>query len=171
MLLFIGMKIVVTTLRSSKGDEHQIDVVDGSKILHTQIVKTIEQRDKTIWDLQEMYNVVDIDIKTTKGQVKHKKEEFRYTEIPNIPVLDESEAAEFFDSESAFVFERIVKAIEEGLLMKLTTIRLFELNGTGKYLTADRPDWKQGLQRALDYFLSREMYLNCARVRDLMKKI
>jgi len=107
------MKIVVTTLRSSKGDEHQIDVIDGSKVLHTQVVKTIEQRDKTIWDLQEMYNVVDIDIKASKGQVKQKKEEFRYTQIPNIPVLDESEAADFFDSESVFVFERIVKAIEE----------------------------------------------------------
>lgn len=164
------MKIVVTTLRSSKGDEHQIDVMDGSKVLHTQIVKTIEQRDKTIWDLQVMYNVVDIDIKNTKGQVKHTKEEFKYTEIPNIPVLDEQEAIEFFDSEGVFVFERIVKAVEEGLLMNLKTIRLFELNGTGKYLTADRQDWKQGLQTALDYYLSREMYLNCAKVRDLMKE-
>ena len=165
------MKIVVTTLRSSKGDEHQIDVMDGSKVLHTQVVKTIEQRDKTIWDLQEMYNVVDIDIKASKGQVKQKKEEFRYTQIPNIPVLDESEAADFFDPESVFVFERIVKAIEEGLAMKLTTIRLFELNGTGKYLTADKAGWEQGLQRALDFYLSREMYLNCAKVRDLIEKL
>lgn len=165
------MKIVVTTLRSSKGDEHQIDVLDGGKVLHTEVVKTIEQRDKLIWDLQEMYNVVDIDIKHSKGQVKQKKSEFRYTEIPTIPVLDESEAADFFDEESTFVFERIVKAIEEGIEMNLPTIRLFELNGTGKYLTAERPSWKQGLQRALKYYLTKEMYLNCALVRDLMKRL
>jgi len=57
------------------------------------------------------------------------------------------------------------------LLMNLKTIRLFELNGTGKYLTADRQDWKQGLQTALDYYLSKEMYLNCAKVRDLIEKL
>ena len=167
------MKIVVTTLRSSKGDEHQIDVMDGSRVLHSQIVKTIEQRDKIIWDLQQMYNVVDIDIKSSKQAKKHTqvKQEFRYSEIPTIPVLDEEEAIESFDNESVMVFDRIVKAVEEGLQTNLKTIRIFELNGTGTYLTSDRKDWEQGLQTALNYYISTEMYMKCAKIRDLIEKL
>ena len=166
------MKIVVTTLHSSKGQTHQIDVVDGKKILHTQTATTIKQRDDIVWDLAEMYRVVDIDIKSQdKRTEKQKKQDFKYTEIPSIPVLSEDDAVEFFDVESGLVFARIIKAVEEGLTMNLDSIRLFELNGTGSYLTSERPYWKDGLQRALQYYLTEEDYLKCAKVRDLMNKL
>ena len=147
-------------------------MVDGKKILHTQTVTTIKQRDDIVWDLAEMYRVVDIDIKSQdKRTEKQKKQDFKYTEIPSIPVLSEDDAVEFFDVESGLVFARIIKAVEEGLTMNLDSIRLFELNGTGSYLTSERPYWKDGLQRALQYYLTEEDYLKCAKVRDLMNKL
>lgn len=146
--------------------------MDGKKILHTQTATTIKQRDDIVWDLAEMYHVVDIDIKShDKRTEKQKKQDFKYTEIPSIPVLSEEDAVEFFDIESGLVFARIIKAVEEGLTMNLDSIRLFELNGTGAYLTSERPHWKDGLQRALQYYLAEEDYLKCAEVRDLMNKL
>jgi hypothetical protein len=166
------MKIVVTTLHSSKGETHQIDVMDGKRILHTQTATTIKQRDEIVWDLAEMYRVVDIDIKSQdKRTEKQKKQDFKYTEIPSISILSEEDAVDFFDAESDLVFTRIIKAVEEGLTMNLDSIRLFELNGTGSYLTSERPYWKDGLQRSLQYFLAKEDYLKCAEVRDLMNKL
>jgi len=166
------MKIVITTLHSSKGETHQIDVMDGERILHSQTATTIKQRDDIVWDLAEMYRVVDIDIKShDKRTEKQKKQDFKYTEIPSIPVLSEEDAVEFFDIESGLVFARIIKAVEEGLTMNLDSIRLFELNGTGAYLTSERPSWKDGLQRALQYYLAEEDYLKCAEIRDLMNKL
>ena len=67
------MKIVVTTLHSSKGETHQIDVMDGNKILHTQTATTIKQRDDIVWDLAEMYHVVDIDIKSHDKRTEKKR--------------------------------------------------------------------------------------------------
>ena len=113
MELFIDMKIVVTTLQSKKGDTHQIDVVDGQKILHTQIVATVEKRDEVVWDLAELYRVVDIDIKTKQKKKEKSKlaDTFKYSEIPSIPVLEAEDAVFFFDDESTFVYYRIVEAI------------------------------------------------------------
>ena len=166
------MKIVITTLHSIGGEMHQIEVVDGGKVLHTQTATSIKQRDSIVWDLAEVYRVVDIDIRPQdKRSEKQKKQEFKYTEIPSIPVLSEEEAVKFFDIDSALVFARIVKAVEEGLTMDLNSIRLFELNGTGSYLTSERPHWKDGLQQALQYYLAEEDYLKCAEVRDLMNKL
>lgn len=166
------MKIIITTLQSGKGEMHQIDVMDGKRILHSQTATTIKQRDDIVWDLAEMYRVVDIDIKPQdKRSEKQMTQDFKYTEIPSIPVLSEEDAVEFFDIESDLVFNRIMKAVEEGLTMNLDSIRLFELNGTGLYLTSECPQWKDGLQRSLQYFLAKEDYLKCAEVRDLMNRL
>ena len=166
------MKIVVTTLQSKKGDMHQIDVVDGQKVLHTQTVTTMKQRDKVVWDLAELYRVVDIDIKSTKDKKKKALvDTFKYSEIPSIPVLEQEEAVFFFDDESTFVYYRIVEAISEGVLMNLSEVRLFELNGTGEYFTAERRHWESGLNIALQYYVSVEDYTKCIEVRDLIKQL
>ena len=164
------MKIVVTTSQSNKGETHQIDVLDGQKVLHTQTVTTMKQRDKVVWDLAELYRVVDIDIKESKKK-KEIIDDFKYSEIPSIPVLETEDAEFFFDDESTFVFYRIVEAIREGLEQKLKEVRLFELNGSGEYFTAERRHWESGLQIALDYYVSVEDYTKCIEVRDLIKKL
>tara|TARA_R110000803_G_scaffold37262_1_gene80288 strand:- start:657 stop:1151 length:495 start_codon:yes stop_codon:yes gene_type:complete len=164
------MKIVVTTLQSKKGDTHQIDVVDGQRVLHTQTVTTVEQRDEVVWGLAELYRVVDIDIKTAKKK-KKSTDNFKFSEIPSIPVLESEDAEFFFDDESTFVFYRIVESITEGLHLNLKEVRLFELNGSGEYFTAERRHWESGLQIALDYYVSIEDYTKCIEVRDLIKKL
>ncbi len=164
------MKIVVTTEKTSSGELHHIEVMDGKKIVHVQVAKTITQRDDIVWKLAELYHVVDIDLKQQK-QKKDKKQDFKYSAIPSIPVIDQEDATSWFDDEGDIVFTRIVEAIQEGVTMMLESIRLFELNGTGAYLTAERPHWKDGLGRALKYFIHTEEYDKCAEIRDLMKKL
>tara|TARA_S200002703_G_scaffold11561_1_gene10524 strand:- start:5158 stop:5652 length:495 start_codon:yes stop_codon:yes gene_type:complete len=164
------MKIVVTTEKTKSGELHKIEVLDGQKLVHTEVASGVKQRDDIVWKLAELYRVVDIDLKTSKKS-KDKKQDFKYSAIPTIPVIDEADAIPYFDDESLLVFNRIVEAIQEGMTMKLDSIRLFELNGTGSYLTAERSNWKNGLQRALDYFVSIESYIKCAEVRDLIKKL
>ena len=97
--------------------------------------------------------------------------DFKFTEIPSIPVLEIEEADLFFDENSDFVYERILQTVEEGLRSKRTEIRLFELNGTGVYVTSNRPDWKVGVQQALDYFVLTEQYDKCITARQLLQKL
>ncbi len=161
------MKIVVTVVESSKGTQHRINVVDGKEIVHSSVASTIKERDKIIWNLADLYDTVEINIKSAKEQ----SSDFKYSEIPNIPVLDEDEAKDFFDDKSGFVFDRIIEAIEEGLYMNLPEVRLFELNGTSTYLTAERSGWKDGLKTALKYYIGVEQYEKCTNVKQLLDKL
>ncbi len=145
--------------------KYRVSVTDGSTVVREEVVNGVKSRDELVWKLCDLYHTVDIIIHDPKPA------EFKYSEIPSIPVLDEEDAQAFFDENEQFVYSRIAKAIEEGVLTDLTIIRLFELNGSGVYLTSDRCTWPSGAQQALQYFESVEDYEHCAKLRDLIEKI
>ena len=159
------MKIVVTSISKNKSKTYLIEVCDGTTIIHSEEVKGIKDRDTVVWKLADLYNSIDIEMKDSKAV------DFKFTEIPSIPVLEIEEADTFFDENSDFVYERILQTVEEGLRSKRTEIRLFELNGTGVYVTSNRPDWKVGVQQALDYFVLTEQYDKCITARQLLQKL
>lgn len=160
-----AVKIVVTsTGKTGKLKNYLIEILDGERIMHSEAVSGIVNRDKIVWNLAELYNILDIDL-------REGKEDFKLTEIPSIPVLEEEEADEFFEDNNEFVYERILEAVQEGIKLKRETIRLFELNGTGVYITSNRVDWKNGIQQALDYYITMEQYDKCIIARQLMLDI
>ena len=85
--------------------------------------------------------------------------------------LDEQDAIEFFNDNEGLVYNRIVQAVEEGLVAHQSSIRLFELNGTGVYFTSEIKDWKRGLEKAIDYFVSVEEYERCITCKQLLSKL
>ena len=121
------MKIYV----KQKGKKYNIMLVDGQEIVREETVTGIEARDKVIWELTDIFNVLDV----VMDEPKKVKKEFKYSPIPSIPVFDEEDAKYFFEDEKSFVFARIVQAVEEGLKTNQKNIKLFELNGTGVYIT------------------------------------
>jgi len=167
--IYKRMKIVVSIVASSKGDKHLIQVVDDETIVYSETATTIEQRDKTVWQLADTYNVLDIEVQHNKDQ--HNTDDFQFTGIPSIPVLDEQDADAFFEDHEELVYTRILKAIEEGIIMNLETIRLFELSGTGVYLTAERCDWDSGLKKAIEYFITTEDYDKCIIGKQLLTEL
>ena len=161
------MKIIVTsTKKKGKTKTYQVDVVDGERILHTEVVEGVMRRDELVWKLAELYNALDIDMKETAAT-----EEFMFAEIPTIPVLEEEEADEYFESNKEVVYNRILQAVGEGIISERENIRLFELNGTGVYITSNREDWSVGVQQALDYFVSVEQYDKCIAARQLLQDL
>lgn len=167
MKLFIGngsMKIVVTKYRNKK-QSYIVAVVDGDNCIHKETVVGVINRDEVVWKLADLYGALDIEI------IEKKPEEFKFSEIPSIPVLDLEEADEFFEDNQQEVYDRIIQAVKEGLHVKRDEIRLFELNGTGQYLTSRKNNWKAGLQQALDYFVVIEAYEKCITIKQLMAKL
>lgn len=147
-----------------KGKNFLIQVIDGANIIHSETAKGLQERDETVWKLADLYNALDIEMVSVQ-------EEFKFTEIPSIPVLEEEEVDEFFESNSDFVYVRILQAVEEGVRSGRDSIRLFELNGTGVYITSNKKDWKNGVQQALDYFITTEQYDRCIAARQLMQSL
>lgn len=159
------MKILVTTTPTSTSKKYLIEVVEGNTVLHTEVAKDIVNRDKIVWSLADLYNTVDIEMKDDK------EEDFKFSTIPSIPVLEEEEADEFFEENKELVYTRILQAVEEGIESGRDSIRLFELNGTGVYITSNKVDWKEGVSQALEYFLSMEEYDKCVQIRQLMSSL
>jgi hypothetical protein len=158
------MKIIVTSTGKRK-KTHHVEVLDGTISVHKESVTGIKERDELVWRLADLYGALDIEV------VDEPAEEFKFTPIPSIPVLEEEEADEFFDDNSEFVYDRILQAVEEGVRSKRDSIRLFELNGTDIYITSNKKDWKGGVQQALEYFISVEQYDKCIVARQLMLRL
>jgi len=163
------MKIVVSIISSEKGSKHLVQVLDHNSLVYSEITDTVGSRDLLVWQLADTYNVLDIEVQHNKDQ--HNTDDFQFTEIPSIPVLDEQDADAFFEDHEELVYTRILKAIKEGIIMNLETIRLFELSGTGVYLTAERCDWDSGLKKAIEYFITTEDYDKCIIGKQLLTEL
>ena len=160
------MKIVVTQVNRKNGKKtYDIEVMDGESVLHSETVQGLQSRDRVVWDLADTYGVVDIEMR------EDKEAEFKFTEIPSIPVLEEEEASDFFEDNNDFVYDRLIQAVQEGIQSGRQSIRLFELNGTGVFMTSNKADWQKGVQQALDYFEIIEDYDKCILARQLLKDL
>ena len=171
------IKIVAESVNRRNKTVFLVRVVDGETILSEETAPTINKRDELIWSFAEQYNTTDITIVSESRGVKKKKptsstrKRFKFSEIPSIPVLDMEDAADFFDDNEGIVYNRVLIAVKEGMDANRDIIRLFELNGTGVYLTSEKMDWKPGLENALRYFEELEEYEKCAQCRDLIAKL
>jgi len=162
------MKIVVLQQKADKPDHYTIQVVDGSTIVHSENAEGLAQRDEVVWKLADLYDALEIEL---KEKPKPQPVEFRFSEIPSIPVLNEGEAKDYFESSEQFVYDRMLQAIEEGIITKRPFIRLFELNGTGVYITSVKSSWKAGLNQALEFYLETEQYEKCAVIKTLINRL
>lgn len=156
------MKIIVTPAGTKS---YLIELISGNSVLQTKTAKSMTERDNIVWEMADLYNVTDIEVSQAE------KDDFKFSTIPSIPVLEEEEADEFFESNKTFVYDRILQAVNEGLQAERDVIRLFELSGTGVYITSNKSDWKSGVQQALEYFLTIEEYQKCAVASDLISKL
>ncbi len=171
------MKIVAESRTFRNVTLYLVQVLDGEEIIEEKTADTITKRDELIWELAEQFNTTNIVIineeeekkkRRTRTKEKEKRSVFKFTEIPSIPVLDMVDAKDYFDENESIVYNRILVAIKEGIRADLDRIKLFELAGTGVYVTSSREDWKSGLKGALDYFEEVEEYEKCALCRDLL---
>lgn len=148
-----------------KGRKFKVCLTDGASVVQEEVVSGVKSRDELVWKWCDLYSTVDIIIH------EEKKKEFKYSEIPSIPVLEEADAEEFFEENEDFVYGRIAQAVHEGIATDATELRLFELNGTEQYITSRRENWEAGLRSALVYFEENEKYEMCEFVMRLIDQL
>lgn len=148
-----------------KGRKYRVSLTDGASIVQEEVVSSIKSRDELVWKWCDLYHTVDIVIHEEKAK------EFKYSEIPSIPVLQDEDAQEFFEDNQNFVYSRIIQAVHEGIQTDLMEIRLFELNGTDVYMTSKRENWEAGVKQALDYFEEQEEYERCGQAMILLSQL
>jgi hypothetical protein len=82
-----------------------------------------------------------------------------YSQINDIPEIKQ------------IILEETVYAIKYGIEKNKNSITLFEVAHTDCYLELKKENWKSTLEKALEYFLEKEEYDNCAEARDLINKL
>lgn len=171
------IKIVAEVVKKRTKTVFVVKAVEGDAVIEEKTAATINKRDELIWSFAEQFNTTDITIVDPNKEVPSKRKRttktrnFKFSEIPSIPVLDMEDAADFFDDNEELVYGRVIVAVEEGLQSKRDIIRLFELSGTGVYITSDKDDWKSGLENAERFFKELEEYEKCAKCVELLKQL
>lgn len=168
------MKIIVEKSEKRSKSLYVVSVMDGNSIIKTETAKSIKERDDIVFQLAESYGVDDIVIKESEKKQGKKKDEKKpaFSAIPSIPVLDEQEADDFFEANKELVYNRILQAVKEGIEFSRDNIRLFELSGTGVYITSRRSDWINGLYDAIEWYTeANEQYEKCIIAKELIDKL
>ena len=159
----LHMEIHVHKLNAGK--KYRVVLINNNSTIEDVVVTGIKSRDDLVWQWCDLYNTIDIIIHDDK------KSEFKYSEIPSIPVLEEADAEEFFEDNEEFVYNRVMQAVAEGIQTSASDIRMFELNGTGEYITSKRENWEAGLRSALAYYEEKEKYEACSIVSKLIEQL
>jgi len=149
--------------------EYLIEVWDDDLMVQTKLAKNIIERDKIVFDLCDMHNIVDVEyINMTKFQeIKDPADEA----IPVLPYTDAFQLEDYVATRNSEVFDRILEAVEEGIMNKKKKIKLFQISNTGVYIDSLKRDWPAGLRVAHEYFLEVEDYDKCKKCIDLLDKL
>lgn len=147
-------------------NEYIIEVWDDDSVVQTKLATSILERDKIIFDLSDMHNIVDVDY-VNMEKIQDKVDE----QIPVVPYTDMFQLENYFDSNNSYIFNRIIEAIEDGIKTKKKKIKLFQINSSGIFVDSLKRDWPAGLRVAHEYFLEEEDYLKAEKCIQLLKQL
>lgn len=147
-------------------NEYIIEVWDDDSVVQTKLATSILERDKIIFDLSDMHNIVDVEY-VNMEKIQDKVDE----QIPIVPYTDMFQLEDYFDSNNEYIFNRIIEAIEDGIKTKKKKIKLFQINSSGIFVDSLKRDWPAGLRLAHEYFLEEEEYLKAEKCIQLLKQL
>ena len=65
----------------------------------------------------------------------------------------------------------LVNNIAEGIEDNLESVNIAEIKNYDLILSVPKAEWKGGLEKALDYYINKEEYEECSKVKKLIEKL
>ena len=69
------------------------------------------------------------------------------------------------------MMKSLVSNIAEGIEDKLESVNVAEIKNHDIILSVPKSEWKGGLENAMDYYIEREEYEECSKIKKLIEKI
>ena len=85
-----------------------------------------------------------------------------------IPVFDFNEE---LSSKKTQVYKSLVEGVTEAIKSNKEEIRLCEVKNSNTYITVEKPKWKKSLDSALQYYVDKEEYEQCSKIKNLIDKL
>ena len=89
--------------------------------------------------------------------------------IRKIPII----SLEDFETKSKkrLMFKNLVYHISEGVEYKLESVNIAEIKNQDLIISVPKSEWKGGLNKALDYYVEKEEYEECSKIKKLIEKL
>ena len=65
----------------------------------------------------------------------------------------------------------LVTNIAEGVKDNLESVNIAEIKHTDIILNVPKSEWKPGLEKAIEYYVEKEEYEQCSKIKDLINKL
>jgi len=69
------------------------------------------------------------------------------------------------------MMKTLVTNIAEGVKDNLKSVNIAEIKHTDIILNVPKSEWKGGLEKAIEYYVEKEEYEQCSKIRDLINKL
>ena len=69
------------------------------------------------------------------------------------------------------MMKTLVTKIADGIEDNLESVNVAEIKNTDIILSVPKSEWKPGLKNAMDYYIEREEYEECSKIKKLIKKL
>ena len=85
-----------------------------------------------------------------------------------IPVFEFSEE---LSPKKRQVYKSLVEGVSEAIKTNKKEIKLCEVKNSNLYITVEKPKWKKSLDSALQYYIDKEEYEQCSKIKNLIDKL
>ena len=69
------------------------------------------------------------------------------------------------------VFKSLIRNITEGIELNLESVNIAEIKNHDIILSVDKTEWKGGLENAMNYYIEKEEYEECSKIKKLIEKL
>ena len=84
-----------------------------------------------------------------------------------IPILSLNDTS----SKKPQVYKSLVDGVTEAIKTDKEEIKLCEVKNTNTYITVEKPEWKESLDSALQFYIDVEEYEECSKIKNLIDKL
>ena len=82
-----------------------------------------------------------------------------------IPIFEYNEE---LSSKKQQVYKSLVDGVTEAIKKDKELIKLCEVKNSNTYITVEKPEWKSSLDSALQYYIDKEEYEQCSKIKSLI---
>ena len=84
-----------------------------------------------------------------------------------IPILSLKDAT----SKKPQVYKSLVEGVSEAMKDNRDKIRICDIKHSNVYVTVEKRDWKSSLDKALEFYINKEEYEECSKIKKLIDKL
>ena len=74
-------------------------------------------------------------------------------------------------SKKRIVLRSLVENISIGVKSNLESVNIAEIKNHDVIISVPKTEWKAGLEQAMEYYIEREEYEECSKIKKIIKKL